>query len=126
MIVVDTSALVQILVGNASPQLTARVASASSLHAPHLLDTEVVSALRGLTLGKHLTARRARAALDDFLDLPLVRYPPSPLVIELWVRRHAHTAYDATFIALADALRFPLVTCDARSRSARGITVEVY
>ncbi|WP_370692327.1 type II toxin-antitoxin system VapC family toxin [Nocardioides sp.] len=100
--------------------------TASSIHAPHLSDTEVVSALRGLVLGKHLTVRRARAALDDFLDLPVVRYPATPFLTEVWRRRDAHTAYDATFIALAAALGCPLVTSDARTRRARGVVVEVY
>ena len=127
MIVLDTSAIVNLLVGDQPRlQLTSRVTTASSIHAPHLLDTEVVSALRGLVLDKHLSARRAEAALQDFLDLPVVRYPATPLINEVWRRRGAHTAYDATFIALAEALGCPLVTCDAKTQRARGIDVEVF
>ncbi|WP_134767183.1 type II toxin-antitoxin system VapC family toxin [Nocardioides sp. 1609] len=127
MIVLDTSAVVNLLVGDeARPGLTARVTDAASIHAPHLLDTEVVSALRGLVLGKHLSVRRAEAALHDFLDLPVVRYPATPLLSDVWRRRGAHTAYDATFIALAAALGCPLVTCDGKTRRARGVDVEVF
>jgi predicted nucleic acid-binding protein len=127
VIVLDTSAVVNLLVGD-EPRLplATRVATASSIHAPHLLDTELVSALRGLVLGKHLSVRRAEAALHDFLDLPVVRYPATPLLIDVWQLRSAHTAYDATFIALAAALGCPLVTCDAKTRSAHGVDVEVF
>lgn len=85
------------------------------LHAPGLLDYEAMSALRGLVLGGHLSAGRATDALTDLADLRLVRHPMgSVLRSAAWALRDRVTAYDAAYVALADALGAPLWTRDAR------------
>lgn len=89
------------------------------LHAPHLLDVEVASALRALTLGRHLTPGRAQDALSDFDDLLVERWPTTDALrrrsLEL---RHNVSAYDATYVALAEALGCPLLTRDRRLQRA--------
>lgn len=121
MLVVDTSAVLAALVARpAAPGLVARLAQDGDLHAPHLVDTEVLHALRRLTIAGELGEDRAADVRSDFAELALVRYPHQPLNDRVWDLRHTLTAYDATFVALAEALEAPLVTCDARLASAPG------
>lgn len=67
-----------------------------------------------------MTPQRAQAALNDLADLPLNRYPHDVFLFRIWELRHTLTAYDAAYLALAEALAAPLVTCDARLASAPG------
>jgi predicted nucleic acid-binding protein len=115
VLVVDTSAALAALVARDPPAgLVERLARDGDLHAPHLIDTEVLHALRRMTRSGQLSDARAADARTDFADLALTRYPHRPLSDRVWELRHNLTAYDATFVALAEALRTPLVTCDAR------------
>lgn len=129
MLVVDTSAVLAALVApDAAPALVARLADDGDLHAPHLLDTEVLHALRRMTMSGALGEDRAADARVDVAELAVVRYPHEPLSDRVWELRHNLTAYDATFVALAEALDRPLVTCDARLAAApgHGATVELH
>lgn len=128
MIVLDASAVVELLVDEAgSRDLRERVLGAGSLHAPHLVDTEVQHALRGLVRGRKLTADRATDGLRDLADLALLRYPAHPLADRTWELRSSLTSYDATYVALAERLECPLVTCDRKlARGNHQATVEVY
>jgi predicted nucleic acid-binding protein len=89
-----------------------------SLHAPHLLDVEVAQVLRRYAAAGELTPLRGREALVDLVDFPVHRYPHDVLLPRIWELRHNVTAYDAAYLALAETLAAPLVTCDARLRSA--------
>jgi predicted nucleic acid-binding protein len=121
VLVIDTSAVLEALAARESdPALVQRLADDGDLHGPHLIDTEVLHALRGLVMGGAISAERAADARTDFAELALVRYPHQPLGDRVWELRHNLTAYDATFVALAEALGAPLVTCDARLASAAG------
>lgn len=114
MIVVDTSAVLDALTGQpAKPELLSRLADDGDLHAPHLIDVEVVHALRRLVRARQLTDGRAEEARDDFADLVITRYPHPPLADRMWQLRHDLTAYDAAFVALAEALAVPLITSDS-------------
>ena len=127
MIVVDTSAVVEALVTPEAGALRSRLSEAPSLHCPHLVDSEVVHALRGLVRRDLLAADRAHAALSDFASLAIVRYPATPLLGRMWELRDALTAHDATFVALAETLGCPLVTCDARlDRALHRATIELH
>lgn len=129
MLVVDTSAVLEVLAARAPVAgLVERLASDGDLHGPHLLDTEVLHALRRMTMTGAISEDRAADARGDFAELAVVRYPHEPLSDRVWALRHNLTAYDATFVALAEALDAPLVTCDARLAGAPGYetVVEVY
>lgn len=125
MIVVDASAVVELLVIKASvPGLDERILGAESLHVPHLIDSEVQHALRGLVRGRKISADRATDGLYDLAELNLLRYPAYPLADRVWELRANLTSYDATYVALAELLQCPLVTCDRRmARAARTIEV---
>lgn len=128
MVVVDTSAILQALVGRpVNPDLVARLGG-EELHAPHLIDVEMVHALRRLVMGGSLHEDRADDVRSDFADLAIVRYPHQPLSDRMWDLRHNLSAYDAAFVALSEALDTPLVTCDRRLASASGhdASVEVF
>ena len=118
---VDTSAVLNALVASApSPELVDLLGSDRDLQAPHLIDVELLHALRRLCLSGDLSAERAEDLRTDFRDLALIRWPHDALADRVWKLRHNLTAYDETFIALAEALDAPLVTCDGRLATAPG------
>src|SRR2546426_9061482 len=89
------------------------LAAGETLHAPHLVDLEVAQVLRRYAASGEMEARRGLQALEDLVDLPLVRYPHDLLLSRIWDLRNNLTAYDAAYVALAEALAAPLVTRDA-------------
>jgi len=122
MIVLDASTAIEVLL-NASlaPRVLRRVFRVGeSLHAPHLIDVEVAQVLRRFARVGELDAQRAQQALDDFADLPLARYPHAMLLPAIWALRNNATAYDAAYLALAEALGATLVTCDQALASIPG------
>jgi predicted nucleic acid-binding protein len=124
VIVVDASVIVEVLLGTAAGRRAgARVfESGASLHAPHVLDVEVAHALRRLCAAGALGAARGAEAIQDLGDFPIMRHPHDVLLPRIWQLRHTVTAYDAAYLALADALDAPLVTRDARLARAAGPT----
>jgi len=126
VIVVDCAAVVDALTSvDGSDDLRASLAD-EDLHAPTLLDFEVVSALRGLTLRSQITPARARDALTDFDALPIQRWPSAgPLRLRAFSLRHNLSAYDAAYVALAEALQCPVLTRDRRLARSSGHDVEI-
>ncbi len=122
MIVVDASAVLEVLLQTAAaPAVSNRFfGRGDSLHTPHLLDVEVAQVLRRYAAARELDERRGHEALEDLRDFPLTRYPHDILLERVWALRHQLTAYDAVYIALAEALRAPLVTRDRRLASSHG------
>jgi predicted nucleic acid-binding protein len=90
------------------------------LHAPHLLDIEVARALRRLAQHGDLTVSRAEQGLDDFSQLHIERHGHRLLTMRIWQLRESMTAYDGAYVALAEALDAPLLTCDAKLATAHG------
>lgn len=127
MTVLDASAVLEWLLRRpAAKQIERQLVTAdASLHAPHLLDLEVAQVLRRYEAQGKLTSERGRQALDDFGDLPLTRYPHDIFLPRIWELRHNLTAYDAAYVALAEALPAPLVTCDSRLAKAPGHRAKV-
>jgi predicted nucleic acid-binding protein len=125
VIVVDASAVVEYLVREPrNDALVERVVGDRS-HAPHLLDVEVAHALRGFVLRGELTAIRASEALSDAAELTIERYPHVLLLRRAWELRDSLSTYDAVYVALAELLQAPLVTCDSRVANAHGHEAEV-
>ena len=129
MIVLDASAAVDwLLETSAGQRIETRIYSRKeSLHGPHLLEIEVAQVLRCLVRQGTVASRRADEAIDDLMDLPMTRYPHAVLLPRVWQLRHALSAYDALYVALAEVLDAPLLTCDGKIASAPGhhATVEV-
>lgn len=113
MIVVDASAMVEALIGREVDDELLD-ALTGDVHAPHLLDVEVLSVLRGLPLGGKLDPVAAEEARQDHFAFSINRYEVAPLADRIWQLRHRHTSYDAAYLALAEALEAPLYTCDSK------------
>lgn len=124
MLVLDTSALILAL---ANPDHPAGVllAELGDLHAPHLIDVEFLHAVRRLASAETINTTQAEQLLQSMEDLRIERYPHAPLARRIWALRHNLTAYDAAYIALAEALGAPLVTADHKLAGAPGNHAEV-
>ena len=114
MIGVDASAVLELLLQTA---LGARIElrlfrEGDELHVPHLVDVEVTQGLRRLVRAGDVTPRRAAEALEDLAGLDLHRHAHVDLLDRAWALRNNITAYDAMYVALAEAIGASLVTCD--------------
>lgn len=120
--IVDASAVIEWLLQTpAGIKIEKRIFSPRvPLHAPHLLDVEVAQVLRRYVRDKTIPAQRGQEALEDLADLVLHRYPHDFLMPRVWELRTTLTAYDAVYVALAELLDAPLLTCDGRIASAPG------
>jgi predicted nucleic acid-binding protein len=126
VIVADCAAVVDALTGFPGTDDLRVILAEEDLHAPILVDDEVVSALRGLVRGGHLSASRAYDALADFDALSIQRWASAaPLRRRALTLRDNLSAYDAVYVALAEALQCPLVTRDSRLVRSRGHDVEI-
>jgi len=103
----------------------ARMRRGRDLHAPHLIDLEVCSALRRQTFAGLLTDRRFEQAIEDLAALPITRYPHIQFLGRVFELRHNLTPYDAVYVALAEALSCTLVTSDGAFEAAPNINCEV-
>jgi predicted nucleic acid-binding protein len=126
VIVVDSAAVVDALTAvSGTDELRTRLRE-EELHAPMLLDFEVVSALRGLTLGGDLSPARAEDALTDYADLSIHRWEGADaLRRRAFGLRHNASAYDAAYLALAEALKCPLLTRNTRLARSSGHAVQI-
>jgi predicted nucleic acid-binding protein len=126
LIVVDASAVLEVLLQTpVAARVSRRIfAAGETLHAPHLLDLEVAQVLRRYVRSGVISAKRGNEALTDLADLPLNRYPHFVLLPRIWQLRHNVTAYDAAYLALAEALDSPLVTRD-RALASAGARMQV-
>ena len=128
MIVSDASVVVELLVragGPAGDSLAARFASREAVCAPHLLDAEVGQVLRRFVLRGELSIDRAEAALEDLEDLPIRRFPHTALLRRAMALHANVTVYDGIYLALAEALAAPLLSCDAALADVPGCTAAV-
>jgi predicted nucleic acid-binding protein len=122
VIVLDASAVLELLLGTPVGARVARriAAPAETLHAPHLVDLEVVQVLRRFQREGDIDEARGREALGSLRELDVARYPHDVLLPRIWQLRDTVTAYDAAYLALAEALAAPLLTADAKLARARG------
>ena len=123
---VDSAAVVDALTAVAGTDELRAYLAAEELHAPSLLDFEIVSVLRRLTVAGHMSAGRAQDLLTDFEDLPIQRWPSAdPLRRRAFQLRDSVSAYDAAYLVLAEALDCPLLTRDARLARSGGHSVRI-
>src|SRR5690242_13244588 len=127
MIVLDASAMVELLLDTSVGRRVAILISdpATGVHVPHLLDVEVVSALRRLSKDRVIDDDQADATIQDLLDLDLQRHSHEALLERAWTLRKNLTTYDAVYVALAEALNAALVTCDGRLAKVPGSKVRI-
>jgi predicted nucleic acid-binding protein len=126
LIVVDASVVAEALAGSSERSLKAlrRIAGEAAL-APHFLDLEVTSALRGLVHRGELGESMARSGLRHLAALPVARVPHGPLLARCWELRDNLTVYDSAYVALAEATGATLLTSDRRLAQAPGIRCKV-
>lgn len=121
MIVVDASAVLEVLLQTDRARVVeAELFGGSTLHAPHLLDLEVTQVLRRYERSGACSPGRGSAALGVFLDLRIERYPHHLFLPRVWELRSNATAYDAVYLALAEALDAPLLTMDRKLADVPG------
>ncbi len=122
MIVLDASAAAEWLLGLPAAAAVERLIGDpdTTLHAPHLITVEVAQVVRRFASRGDLSIERGAAAFDDLADLDVIHYPHEPLLPAIWRLRSNLTAYDAAYVALAEALDAPLLTCDARLATTPG------
>lgn len=125
--VLDASVVLEVLLRTPeSDGIADRILSAGEqLHAPHLLDLEVAQVLRRYVARGEVTEPRGREALDVLTVFPITRYSHEPLLGRIWALRQRLTAYDAAYVALAEALDATLLTRDERLARVTGIRAEV-
>jgi predicted nucleic acid-binding protein len=122
VIVVDASALLEVLLRTSFAKAVEDrlFAPQQTLHAPHLLDVEAAQVIRRYAANREIDGERGRAALADLAEFPVRRYPHDFLLQRIWELRNNLTAYDAAYVALAEALNAPLLTRDRRLAGAAG------
>jgi len=127
VIVLDASAAAELVLETAVGASVGARLRGEAIHAPAHLDIETVGVIRRAVLRDLISERDGLAALGEFLDLPVRRWPTTPFVARAYELRHTHTVADATYIALAEQLPAVVVTCDRRLANAHGhaATVEL-
>lgn len=126
-IVVDASVIVEVLLASGDGQriMQRMIADNVPLHAPELLDVEVLHVLRRAVALGHMTVRRAEQAIRVLESFPLTRHGHGALRLRCWQLRANFSAYDATYVALAEGLAARLFTRDARLGRAPGLAAAV-
>jgi predicted nucleic acid-binding protein len=127
VIVVDASVVLEVLLRTPQSDIIADrlTQPRERLHVPHLLDLEVAQVLRRYVARGEILEARGREALDLLAVFPLIRYAHEPLLQRIWQLRDTLTAYDAAYVALAEALGVTLLTRDERLSRASGIRARV-
>ena len=100
--------------------VTARLTVGDALVAPAHLDAEIVSALRGLSRSSSALRAGVPGALRHLARFPVRRMHLAPFLQRIWELRDNFTAYDAAYVALAEQLDGPLITCDGKLAGAAG------
>jgi predicted nucleic acid-binding protein len=122
VIVVDASAAMFALLSSGPAR---QIVALEQLHVPHLVDSELASALRRRVAARRLDAERAWNALDTWRHLGMTRYPVFSVLDRVWELRDNVSAYDGSYVALAESLGCALLTADERIARAPGVRCPV-
>ncbi len=127
MIVLDASVVVEVLTNPSFAGWLRGILTngAGPFIVPHLLDVEVLSAVRRIEAKNHIGSREVDRILAELTQFPAERLPHTPLLPRVWELRHNFTAYDATYIALAEQTGATLYTTDAKLRTGHRASVEI-
>ena len=128
MIVLDASVVVELLTnGILADSIRGELSQHDeSFLVPHLIDVEVMSAIRRLARGHRIESHRSKQFVAGLAALPAERYSHTPLIGRIWELRHNFTAHDATYIALAEATDAVFYTCDEKLRRGHRARVVVF
>lgn len=125
VVVVDASAVVDLLTQTSfSDAISEALSAAAEIHAPHIIDLEVTQFLRKGS-GRTMAPTEFERLEAELVGLGIIRHPHLPFLPRIWELRHSLTAYDASYVALAELLDAPLLTRDAKLARARGHTARV-
>ena len=125
MIVADASAVLEWLMGGSRGEAVGAAIEGEDVHAPAHLDVEVAQATRRLARNAIITPARGKAMMELLAEAPIRRIPVKSLLPRIWDLRGGLTAYDAAYVALAEALPAPLLTFDLKIPGALGHQAEV-
>jgi predicted nucleic acid-binding protein len=126
-VILDASAAVDLVLDREpmASWVRTEMRGADRVRAPHVIDPEVLGAIRRFVLARRISAERGRAAIDDFAALPIVRFPHRRFLAGVWALRDNVAAADGFYVVLADVLGVPLVTTDASLARAPGLEIEI-
>ncbi|NUT50219.1 MAG: type II toxin-antitoxin system VapC family toxin [Saccharothrix sp.] len=124
-IVVDSSALIEVVTNKAPDRVLLRRLSRSVAAAPDLLDPEAINVLRRMERREELSREQADEAFSLISTAPVERFPLRPLAKRAWDLRGSVTTFDAFYVALAEWLGVPLVTTDANLAGSNGHKVDI-
>lgn len=125
MIVLDASAAVELVLATGPGASVARRLRGEKVHAPAHFDIEVIGAIRRAVVRGLISDHEGLVAVADFLSLPVRRWPTKPFVQRAYQLRTTHTVADAVYVALAEGLPAPLITCDGRLAESHGHGAEI-
>lgn len=120
MIVLDSSVALEILLNTPLGMRCAGRVFGQTRHAPHLIDLEILNALCRFTRLGRIEDAEAAIMLDTFRKLAIERHAHADLAERIWELRDSMSAHDGAFVALAEILDAPLLTCDARLSRSHG------
>lgn len=125
MIVLDASAAVELVLATPPGAAVARRVRGETVHTPAHFDVEVTGAIRRAVARRLITDHEGLVTVADFQSLPLRRWPTKPFVQRAYQLRSTHTVADGMYVALAEGLAAPLITCDGRLAQSHGHDAEI-
>lgn len=125
MIVLDASAALELVLATPPGAAVAQRLRGETAHTPAHFDVEVIGAIRRAVVRQLISDYEGLVAVADFQSLPLRRWPTKPFVERAYQLRSTHTVADGVYVALAEGLAAPLITCDGRLAQSHGHVAEI-